>query len=99
MHALDESQEFWLLETGTIEHRPHLVGPVALLDRPGHVVVEGESVNAPFRQPLQDRRLCGQVERFVTQMVPRVDRQHRPELLERVKNREGRAVAALPAFP
>ena len=53
LRALHHRQEVLPAQSGTLDHRRQLVGPVRALDDAGHMIVEGDRVDAAVRRAIQ----------------------------------------------
>ena len=84
---------------GALDHTAALLRLGKTGDRRIHVVVEGEQIDAPFRQPFDDFRLGIEIVSLVAQMEAGVGGKLRTEALDRVSEQPCVLPAAQPGFP
>ena len=97
--ALDQAVESLARETGAFDHAAALLRLGKARDRRIHMVVEGEQVDAAFRQPFHDLGFGVEIVGLLAQMEAGVGRKLRPHRLDRLQQPPrivGAAQAGLP---
>lgn len=97
--AVDQRMELSFTQPRSLDHSAHLLRPVTLLDRPGHVIVKAQTIDEANIEPGCDRWLGVDVEGFVAQMQARIDGQMGTQADERIDDGADRRLASLSTFP